>query len=214
MPPFTDRHDAGRQLAQALQPWKGHADTIIIALPRGGIPVAFEVCATLHLPLDITYPRKIGAPGNPEYAIGAITESGEGLIHHDHAVQAGATKDYIREMIAYESDVATKRLATFRQHLPKQDLRGKTAIIVDDGIATGSTMQAAIVSVREEGASHIIAAVPVAAPDSVRALHAIADEVVALDEPPVFMAVGQFYESFGETTEEEILELLVKLKNK
>lgn len=202
---FHDRHDAGRQLAAALNEYKGKNDVIILALPRGGVVVGAEVARALELPLDIVVPRKIGAPGNPEFAIGAITETGKGIFDEETIRAYGIPKEYIDETVAKEQKEAQRRLQTYRGNRPPLIFRGKTAILVDDGIATGFTMKAAIASVRTKGVKEIVVAVPVGARDSIDEIKRIADTVLCLDAPSFFGAVGQCYEEFGQTTDEEVI---------
>ncbi|GAB4236384.1 MAG: phosphoribosyltransferase [Chlamydiales bacterium] len=209
---FRNREEAGRQLAESLMSWKQDPNTIVIGLPRGGIPIGYEVCKALNLPMDIVYPKKIGAPGNPEFAIGAVTELGEGMIS-DWATEAGASKKYIEDERKRQSDIAKERLKKYRKFLPKQNLKGKTVIIVDDGIATGMTLMAAIKSVRSEGAEKIVVAVPVAPYSALKKFEELADEIICLDTPLEFMAVGQFYYDFSQTTDEEVEEILTSLKS-
>jgi len=208
---FLDRHDAGRQLAERLASFKDQEEVVVIALPRGGIPVAYEVAKALNLPLNITYPRKIGAPINPELAIGAITETGEGVFHRDLIDELGVSEEYIKEQVAFEQEVSRKRLSVFRKYLPECSLEGKTVILIDDGIATGATMEAAIISIRKAGAARIIIAVPVAPPDTITRMKSLVDEIECLATPVPFFAIGAFYDNFNQTEEEEIIELLKKL---
>lgn len=209
---FRDRIHAGEQLATELIKYKDIEDGIVIGLPRGGVPVAFEVARTLHLPLDIVCPRKIGAPFNPEYAIGAITETGEGEFNQYAISSLDVSEEYIQEEVQKEKAQAQHRLELYRKGLPSRTLKNKVVFLVDDGIATGSTMRAAIRSVRGEGAQKIIMAVPVSPPDAFREISGMVDEAVCLETPSFFQAVGQFYEQFGQTADEEVIELM-KLAN-
>lgn len=210
---FKDRRDAGRELADVLKKFKGAKDVIILALPRGGVAVAFEVANKLNLPLDLITPRKIGAPGNPEFAIGAISEEGEGIFDEEAVAMTGAGKDYINKEIFKEKAEAKRRLKIYRGELSPLQLSGKTALIIDDGIATGLTMRAAIQSAKKRGAARVIVAAPVAASDSLELIKKEADEVICLDEPVFFGAVGAFYENFGQTEDEEVIELMEKAES-
>lgn len=205
---FRDRKEGGEKLVPKLAKYKEDPNTIVIGLPRGGVVTAFEVAKGLHLPLDVVCPRKIGAPFNPELAIGAITETGEGIFHQDLIGHLGISRKYIEQEIEKEKLVAQRRLTLFRKNRSKVSLKGKNVIIVDDGLATGATMQAAIKSIRSEGAKKIIVAIPVAPPDTYEKIKEEVDEIVALDTPLYFAAVGQFYEDFTGTEDEEVVQLL------
>lgn len=205
---FRDRRDAGRQLAIALARYHDAEDVIVVALPRGGVVVGAEVAKSLHLPLDIVVPRKIGAPGNPEYAIGAITETDEVEWSTAAADVADLQPTVLRETMDRERAEAIRRLRTYRAGLPPRTLAGKTVILVDDGIATGMTMRAAIRTIRAEHAARIILAVPVAAAAPLATLRSDVEEVVCLHAPEVFGAVGAFYGAFGQTSDEEVITLM------
>lgn len=205
---FRDRHHAGEALVARLKKYHGDKNVVVIGLPRGGVVNAFEVARGLNLPLDIVYPRKIGAPFNPELAIGAITESGKGILNNDLVAQLGITDSYISHAIEYEKAVAQERLNNYRKKQPKIPLKNKTVIIVDDGLATGATMKAAIQSVKVEGADRIVVAVPVSPPDTFSEIQELVDEIIVLDTPPFFSAVGEFYEDFSQTEDEEVVDLL------
>lgn len=210
---FRDRTHAGELLAQALMHYKDFENGVVIGLPRGGIPVAYEIAKRLLLPLDIVCPRKIGAPFNPEFAIGAVTETGEGELNKAVIVESGVTDEYLEKTIEKEKKEALHRLTLYRSGLPERILAGKVVILVDDGLATGSTMKAAIRSIRSEGASQIIVAIPVSPPDTLEEVRKMVDEVVCLESPPFFQAVGQFYDNFNQTSDREVIEL-IKTANK
>lgn len=205
---FRDRVDAGRKLAAALEQYRGAKDAIVIALPRGGVVVGAEVARELKLPLDIVVPRKIGAPGNEEFAIGAITESGEPVWNHQSVTLTDASEEYLAAAVAKERTEAQRRLTTYRGDRSPRNLKGKTVILMDDGIATGLTMRAAIATIRSEGAARIVLAVPVAAADSIAKLRREVDEIVVLHAPQWFPAVGAFYDTFEQTSDAEVIELL------
>src|SRR3989344_1944138 len=194
---FEDRTAAGKLLAKALEPYA--KDSIVLALPRGGVVLGFEVAQQLGIPLDILVPRKIGHPLHPEYAIGAVDESGAELLND--AEISTVDKTWLREEIERERKEALRRLGTYRGDKPKLSLTGKTAILIDDGIATGLTMRLALASVRKKGAQRIIVAVPVAPEESVHALKKDgADEIIVLEPPGTFFgAVGAHYEYFPQT---------------
>lgn len=208
---FRDRQEAGQRLAKALKEYKEDSEVIIIALPRGGVVVGYEVALALHLPLDIVCPRKIGAPFNPEFAIGAITETGEGIFSEKLIDELAVSKQYLAEATEKEKKEALWRLNHYRKERPPRSLKGKKVIIVDDGLATGSTMRAAIKTVRAEEAQEIIMAIPVAPPDTLRRLEKEVEHTVCLAAPPSFFAVGQFYDQFGQTSDEEVIALLAKV---
>lgn len=205
---FTNRKDAGERLVPELIKYRNDPNAVVIGLPRGGVVTAFEVAKGLHLPLDVVCPRKVGAPFNPELAIGAITETGEGVFHYDLISYLGVSPKYIEQEVEKEKKVAQRRLALFRKNRPKIDLQGKSVILVDDGLATGATMQAAIKSVKKEKAEKIVVAVPVAPQDIYEKLQEEVDEIIVLDTPASFSAVGQFYIEFAGTEDEEVVELL------
>ena len=210
---FKNRQDAGQKLAEKLSEFTNQKDTIILALPRGGVVTAFEIAKELNLPLDLVVPRKIGAPDNEEYAIGAITETGEGIFNQEAIVSLGVSQEYLNKKVAAEKKEAVRRLKTYRQDRTALNLKNKTVIIVDDGIATGLTMLAAIKSVKEKKAKKIIVAVPVSAKDSIEAIEKEVNEVICLQAPIFFGAVGAFYQDFGQTTDGEVIDLMKKSKD-
>ncbi len=205
---FTDRHEAGRVLAQRMNAYKGKDKTIILGLARGGVVVASDLAKELHLPLNVVVPRKIGAPGNPEFAIGAILENGEGVFSQAVIKMLGVSPDYLAKEIEKEKARAHQRLALYRQATPLPDMKGYTVILVDDGIATGSTMLAAIKAMRKEQVAHVVVAVPVAATDSLRLVEDVADEVFCLHDNEHFMSVSLYYDNFGQTEDAEVIQLL------
>lgn len=205
---FKDRQDAGIQLAKSLIKYKNQPNTIVIGLPRGGVVVAYEVAKTLNLPLDITCPRKISAPSNPEFAIGAITETGQGIFNERVIQQLQISQTYLNEAVENEKAEAQKRLKKFRGNMIPRNFKDKVAIIIDDGLATGSTMKAAILSMHASGTAQIIVGIPVSPPDTLNEIRSMVDNVVCLDTPPFFQAVGQFYQSFDQTSDSEVIELL------
>lgn len=207
---FKDRQDAGKQLAEKLKNYKDNPGTIILGLPRGGVVVAFEVAQALNLPLDIIVPRKIGAPGNPELAIGAITEDGEEVFDRQIIYEYGIPQEYIKKEVEKGKKEADRRLKLYRSDRPPLDLKNKTAILVDDGIATGSTMVAAIRSARKKEAEKIIVAVPTTARDSLKKVQNEADEVIYVDAPMFFGAICAFYKIFTQTEDQEVIELMEK----
>jgi putative phosphoribosyl transferase len=205
---FKDRKEAGVKLAQKLLSYKNQPDTLVLALPRGGVVTGFEVAKALNLPLDVICPRKIGAPFNPELAIGAITETGAGIFNEDLISEFQIPEDYIKRKVAEEKKQAERRLHLFRKDRPKRNVEDKVVILIDDGLATGSTMKAAIQTVKNEGAAKIVVAVPVAPSETCFEIEQEVDEVVVLAIPSFFAAIGQFYEDFSQTEDEEVVELL------
>lgn len=207
---FHDRIDAGRQLAASLGKFKGQNDVLVLGLARGGIVVAYEVAVALSLPLNVVVPRKIGAPGNHELALGSILENGEGVFNHSIISSLAVSRDYLQSEIEKEKALAHQRASIYRQYAPLQKIKGKTVILVDDGIATGSTMLASVEAMRKEGAQRVVVAVPVSATDAYHALQKRADEVICPHVRQDFMAVGQFYQQFFQTEDEEVVEFLKK----
>ncbi|MFA5413098.1 MAG: phosphoribosyltransferase [Patescibacteria group bacterium] len=205
---FKNRVDAGQKLAETLGKFKDAKDTIILALPRGGVVVGYEVAKKLNLPLDIVVPRKIGAPGNPEFAIGAVGETGEGIFEEMVIGAYGITESYLQNEIKKEKAEAERRLKLYRGARPPLDLKNKTVILVDDGLATGLTMRAAIKTAKKFGAKKIIVSIPVTSPEAAELVKKEVDEIIYLEAPAFFGAVGSFYEEFGQTTDDEVIDLL------
>lgn len=205
---FHNRADAGQKLAQALAQYKDAKDAILLALPRGGLAVAEPIAQALHLPLDIVVPRKIGAPGNEEFAIGAITEEGEGIFDEATIAAYQIPRSHIDATVVKEQAEARRRLRAYRGGRPPLVLEDKTVILIDDGLATGLTMRAAIKSVRARGARAVIVAVPVSPPDTLLRIQSEADEVFCLETPAYFGAVGQFYDDFPQVTDNEVITIL------
>jgi putative phosphoribosyl transferase len=206
---FRDRTDAGEKLAIRLQHLKQERP-VVIALPRGGVPVAFEVAKALEAPLDIILIRKIGAPGQPELAVGAVTDGdrAEVVINKDIAQATGASADYIERQKEAELKRIEERRARYFTGIPRPDIEGRTVIVIDDGIATGATMRVAVKAFARRGAKRLVVAVPVAPPDTVESLRQEVDEVVCLDVPEFFHAVGAFYRDFTQTKDEDVIDLL------
>jgi len=203
---FRDRTEAGQRLAERLMAHKDNRDVLLFALPRGGVVVGVEVAKALNLPLDVIVTRKLGAPENPEYAIGAMAETGE-LIWNE-AERFAHDQRVLQKIVDKEIKEAEHRVQAFRggRDLPK--MKGKTVIIVDDGVATGLTIRAAIACVRQRHAAKIILAVPHGAAQSLAELRHEADEVVALEEPEEYGSVGQYYQDFPQISDQEVVEIL------
>lgn len=204
---FQDRRDAGRQLAAELE-LLNLQDPVIIGLPRGGVPVAYEVALALGAPLDIIIVRKVGAPQNPEYGIGAIAEGHEGVINRGEVERLAISDAELQRIVANERDELERRRDRFRARFPVLDVQDKTAVIVDDGLATGVTASVAVRALRDRGARSVVLAVPVGAPPSVDRLRQMVDRLVCLDAPPEFRAVGTWYDDFQPTTDDEVIALL------
>jgi predicted phosphoribosyltransferase len=204
---FKDRHDAGRRLVEVLDPYRAE-HPVVVALPRGGVPVAAEVATALGAPLDVVVVRKIGAPQNAEYAIGAVAEGGVHVLGHRQGRSADLTAAELGALIARAEHELEARVQRYRGARPPVDLRGRTVIVVDDGLATGRSALAAVRSLRRRGAARVILAAPVASREAARLLGEAAEEVVCLEVPPDLWAVGAWYADFRATTDEEVASLL------
>jgi predicted phosphoribosyltransferase len=210
---FNDRKEAGQKLVPLLKKYKNNPKAVILGLPRGGLVVAFEISQALNLPLDLVVPRKIGALGNPEFAIGAISEEGEAILNSEIISAAQISQSYLDLEIKKEKKEAQRRLQKYRKERPLLNLKGKIALLVDDGIATGNTMRAAIQSAKAKGSRKIVVVVPVCARDSFEIIKKEVDEIHCLDQPVFFGAVGAFYRVFPQTEDEEVIKIMEKSKN-
>jgi predicted phosphoribosyltransferase len=206
-PGFADRRDAGRSLAERLLPLAGE-DPVVVALPRGGVPVAEEIADALGAPLEILAVRKLGAPHNPEYGIGAIAEDGTRVLDPEALAVLGIDNGALAAMVARESEELRRRVAAYRGDRRPLALEGRTVIVVDDGVATGLTDTAALRAIRRARPRRLILAVPVAAPDSAARLRREADEVVCLLTPPQLYGVGQWYGDFSQVSDREVIAAL------
>jgi predicted phosphoribosyltransferase len=204
---FRDRTEAGRRLAAELQAYADRRDVVVLALPRGGVPVAFEVARALHAPLDVFVVRKLGLPGHEEVAMGAIATGGVRILN-DVVRRLGISEAVIEAVTAKERRELERRERLYRGDRPSPDVRRSTVILVDDGLATGSTMRAAIAALRKLGPARIVVAVPVGAADTCEEFQAEADETVCAVMPEPFHAVGQWYRDFSQTSDAEVHELL------
>ena len=211
MPPiFRDRRDAGRCLAAELTNYADQNDVLVLALPRGGVPVAYEVARALHAPLDVFMVRKLGVPGYEELAMGAIATGGVRVLDEELVRMLYLPRDVIERVTAIEMTELERRERQYRGDRPAPDVRGRTVILIDDGLATGSTMRAAIAALKREGAKRIVVAVPVAPPETCEALRVQVDDVVCAVTPELFRAVGLWYGDFSQTTDEEVRDLLAR----
>jgi predicted phosphoribosyltransferase len=205
---FADRYEAGRQLAEALAAYRGRSGVLVVALPRGGVPVGYEVARTLGVPLEVMQVRKLGVPGHEELAMGAIASGGVRIVSENVVEALGIPERVIATVAAAEVQELERRERIYREGRLFPDLRGRTVILVDDGLATGSTMRAAAAALRALGAERLVAAVPVAPKESCDALREAVDDIVCATTPPRFVAVGEWYEDFSQTSDEEVRELL------
>lgn len=199
---FRDRTDAGRRLAELLDDRDVEAD-LVLGIPRGGLPVARVVADALGAPLDVVVASKIGAPDNPEYAVGAVASDGTLYRNDEMTSQRGIDDAYVEREAASEAEAARAKLERYRGIAEPPDVTVKRVLVVDDGLATGSTVIAALRQLRDAGAESLVLAVPVASPSAVERLESEADEVIAVETPPHFRAVGQFYESFAQVSDAE-----------
>jgi predicted phosphoribosyltransferase len=204
---FTDRHDAGAQLAAVLAAREYDAP-VVLAIPRGGVPVGAPIAEALHAPLDVIVARKLGAPWSPEYGIGAVTADGERWLDDSAIAMLRISPEYLATESRVQMAEAARREGRFRGGRPPADVSAHTVILVDDGLATGSTMRAALRSVRRRAPKRVVIAVPVGARDTVRALEREADAVICLQQPEPFEAVGLHYRRFAQTSDEEVEALL------
>ncbi|HVI85299.1 MAG TPA: phosphoribosyltransferase [bacterium] len=206
--PFRDRRDAGRHLARALAAYAGRPDVVVLALPRGGVPVASEVARALHAPLDVCLVRKLGVPGREELAFGALATGGVRVLNEELVQRLGIPPRVIAAVTAAERKELQRRRRTYRSQRPPPVLRGRIVILIDDGVATGASLHAALVVLRRARPARIVVAVPVAAPEACAALRAEVDEVVCAWTPEPFHAVGHWYEDFAPTSDAEVRDLL------
>jgi predicted phosphoribosyltransferase len=205
---FANRREAGRELARLLTGLAPARDAVVLALPRGGVPVAYEIARALNAPLDVFLVRKLGTPGHQELAMGAIASGGIRVLN-DEVVQAlGVRPDQIEAVARREQVELERRAASYRGGRSFPSLTNRTVILVDDGLATGTTMKAAVQAVKQQKPAQVIVTVPVGAPDTCQALGAIADRVICAHMPVSFSAVGQWYQDFTQTTDEEVVALL------
>src|SRR6266536_1185313 len=207
---FSNRAEAGRQLAEKLDKYSGREDVIVLGLPRGGVPVAYEVAKRLRAPLDVFIVRKLGVPGFEELAAGAIASGGVRVLNEDVIRAIPYADEAIEAVTVKETAELERREHIYREGRPPPELRDRIVILADDGLATGATMRAAVKALRQRGAAKVVAAVPVGPPDTCHEIEQQADETVCLSTPEFFQAVGQYYEDFSQTTDDEVRELLAR----
>ena len=205
---FRDRREAGRRLAERLENYAGRSDTIVLGLPRGGVPVAYEVASALHLPLDVFVVRKLGTPWHQELAMGALASGGVRVINQDLVRELNVPASEVERITRREQRELVRRERLFRGDRPFPDVTGKTVLLIDDGLATGATMQVAVAALRQKGAQRVVVGVPVASPDTCDAFRDITDDIVCVFTPEPFYAVGFWYDDFGQMSDEEVHDLL------
>jgi putative phosphoribosyl transferase len=205
---FSDRRDAGVQLTSRLKGYKDQLGVLVLALPRGGVATGYEIARYLNVPLDIVIVRKIGFPGQPELAIGAVSETGTVVLNESIISAYGVPKDYIDREISRQKEEISRRVKLYRKGKRLPSLEGKTIILVDDGVATGATIKAAITTLREEKLKKLIVALPVAPPGIADELKQVVDSFICIETPIDFMAVGAYYHDFTQVSDEEVIELL------
>jgi predicted phosphoribosyltransferase len=207
---FRNRREAGRLLATRLSPYAGRSDVVVLALPRGGVPVAYEVARALHAPLDVFIVRKLGVPGHEELAMGAIASGGSYVLNEEAIYGLGIPEEIIHHVIVKERGELRRREKLYRDSRQMPYVRGQTIILVDDGLATGATMRAAVAALRQQQPARIVVAVPVGSAETCADLRHEADEAICALEPQDFHAVGVWYQDFSQTSDEEVRSLLAK----
>ena len=208
---FRDRKDAGRRLAERLARYRDE-DSVVLALPRGGVPVGYEVARALKAPLDVFIARKLGAPNQPELGIGAVAQDGSRVLNERIVEEIGVSEEYIERVAAEETIEAERRIKLFRGERPEPEVRERTAILVDDGIATGVTTRVAIEALRRRDPRRLVLAVPVCATHAAESLRREVDELICLEAPSNLMAIGLWYRYFEQTSDEEVIDLLERAR--
>ena len=207
---FKDRNEAGAQLSLMLKEYKDKEGVLVLALPRGGVVTGYEIACYLNVPLDVVIVRKIGFPGQPELGIGAVSETGTVVLNQFIISTYGVPSDYIVREVSRQKEEISRRVKLYRRGKELPALKGKIVILVDDGVATGATMKAAITTLKEEKLTNLIVALPVAPPDIADELKQMVDEFVCIETPIDFTAVGAYYHDFTQVSDEEVVELLQK----
>ncbi len=205
---YKDRRDAGKRLAERLSLYRDRPDVIVLGLPRGGVTVAAEVAAALNAPLDVLIVRKIGFPGNPELAVGAVSETGTLVLNEEIIASYNVSRDYLARETSRQKEEIARRAVLFRRGGGLPPLAGKSVILVDDGVATGATVKAAIATLKQEKLARLTVALPVASPDAEATIRRMVDDLVCLQAPPGFMAVGSYYQDFSQVQDEEVVAML------
>jgi putative phosphoribosyl transferase len=205
---FRDRKDAGRRLAEKLGAYRGREDVLVLALPRGGAVTGYEIARALLAPLDVIIVRKLGFPGESELAVGAICETGALVLNDSIISSFGVPDDYVQSEIARQKQEIARRVDLYRNGKGISGLEGKTVVLVDDGVATGATMKAAISALKQENIAKLIVALPVSPPSTASELSAMVDEFICIETPPDFMAVGSHYQNFIQVSDQEVVDLL------
>lgn len=211
MLPLSDRSEAGRELADALAHYRGRQDLLVLALPRGGVPVAYEIASALQAPLDLVLVRKLGAPGQRELAMGAIASGGIRVLNENLISTLNVSGRDIESVAEREQRELERREVAYRGDRPRQGISGRTVILVDDGVATGATMRAAIASLRQQNPARIVIALPLAPASTVNTLAREADEVICLHSPEPFVAIGRWYQDFSQVSDREVRGLLARV---
>jgi len=209
---FRDRRDAGRVLAERLRHYAGRQDVLVLALPRGGVPVGYEVARALQVPLDVFLVRKLGLPGREEFALGAIASGGVRVLNEDAFQYIDIPEEELNAVTSREQRELERRERAFRGDRPPPPIQGRTVILVDDGLATGSTMRAAVAALRRQSPAHLVVAVPVGSAATCADFQYEADEAICARTPEPFYAVGQWYDNFTQTTDEEVRDLLARAR--
>jgi putative phosphoribosyl transferase len=207
---YRDRHDAGKRLAKRLSAYAHRPDVLILALPRGGVPVAYEAAQALNAPLDVFIVRKLGVPDHEELAMGAIASGGIQVLNYDVICALDIPEEIIEKIVAREQKELERREQLYRDGRPAPDVKGQTVILIDDGLATGATMRAALRALREQEPARLIVAVPVAAPSTCLELLGEADDVICTSTPEPFFGVGLWYQNFEQTSDQEVHDLLAQ----
>jgi putative phosphoribosyl transferase len=211
---FTDRRDAGRRLARRLTAYAGRDNVVVLALPRGGVPVAFEIAEALHAPFDVFVVRKLGVPGHEELAMGAVASGGVEILDPGVLTRFGVSDAEVAEVVRRERRELARRERVYRDDRPVPEITGRTVILVDDGLATGASMQAAVTALASASPARVVIAVPVAPQSTAVRFRRLVDEFVCLETPEPFYAVGTFYNHFGETSDGEVRELLAEMSSR
>ncbi len=210
---FRNRQEAGAMIAEKLMHYADKKDVIVIALPRGGVATGLEIAKRLNRPLDVIIVRKIGFPGQPELAIGAMAETGAVVLNEEIISMGGVSKEYIYRESEEKKKEIERRKELYRGGAGIPEVKGKVVILVDDGVATGATMKSAISALKREKPERIVVALPVASVEAKKSIGAMVDEIVCLQAPPDFMAVGAYYEDFSQVTDDEVVEMLRRSRN-